>query len=235
MLPCPCCGYCTLAFRQAYLTCPICLWTDDDKQPHEESEVNESLNLVRAQVLFQKHGYIFSKMKDLGRKPTIEEARPKDWQSLIQQANSNLRPYINQVNQAFMTVTPPEYYAPPDCCEECNAANLWLSQNSLVSPNFMNTEGGDAIVSMCVAGWQYMFPHIIRLVVEPNSWKLVDALLSLHIPYMLSCYDNNRVPHTQQQRTAIEAFHQTLLAQQHIRYYEENEWLLYNSTIQIWS
>ena len=135
----------------------------------------------------------------------------------------HIKPYIEQVQQAFIAVQPPEYYANPDCCEECAAANCWLSGNSFVSPNFMDTEGADAIVSMTAAGWQYMFPHIISLVVEPQSWKLVDALLHLHLPYMIKCYNEHTVQHTPQQRMAIEEFHQELLRQEQIRYYQENQ------------
>ena len=56
MEACPCCGYRTLEFRNAYLGCPICLWTDDGLDPREESEQNEGLSLLEAQDLFLRHG-----------------------------------------------------------------------------------------------------------------------------------------------------------------------------------
>ena len=95
--------------------------------------------------------------------------------------------------------------------------------HGFVNPDFMNGYGSSAICFMGSTAWQYTLPHIIRLVVEPNSWKLVDALLHIHLPAMFSWYKTEHLPHTPEQKLALETFSQILTQQKNIRYYTENK------------
>src|SRR5437016_138265 len=72
-LACPCCGYGTLAERNAYECCPICWWEDDGQDSKNADEVlggpNADLSLTQARINFLKFGIAFPDKKNLKPKP----------------------------------------------------------------------------------------------------------------------------------------------------------------------
>jgi hypothetical protein len=72
LLPCPCCGYNTLAEEDAFEHCPICWW-EDDGQANDDGDVikggpNFGLSLTQARINFISYGIAFPNRVDLKEK-----------------------------------------------------------------------------------------------------------------------------------------------------------------------
>ena len=99
LYPCPCCGYTTLNQKPpgTYLICPICFWEDDAEQGYSSNQVS----LRQAQRNFIEFGACERQwLKDV-RRPTANDARVPNWETLDELASKAKLPLIEKITAAF--------------------------------------------------------------------------------------------------------------------------------------
>jgi hypothetical protein len=104
--PCLCCGYKTLTKEPpgSYEICPICFWEDSVPDESWQHATSNGVGLIQAQRNFVAFGACESQWLDAVRRPTEEDERNPDWQTIEVTLHTQWHSLLNQFNPSDSTL-----------------------------------------------------------------------------------------------------------------------------------
>ena len=104
--PCMCCGYKTLTQEPpgTYEICPICFWEDSVPDWSWQHATSNQVGLIQAQRNFLAFGVCDRQWLDSVRRPTEEDERNPDWQTIEVTLHTQRQELLNQFNPSDCTL-----------------------------------------------------------------------------------------------------------------------------------
>ncbi len=104
--PCLCCGYKTLPKEPpgSYEICPICFWEDSVPDESWQHASSNGIGLIQAQRNFIAFGACAHQWLDAVRRPTQEDERNPDWQTIEVSLHTQWHSLLNQFNPSDCTL-----------------------------------------------------------------------------------------------------------------------------------